>query len=110
MSDKDLFGNPISLSMRDVERHITEAANQSFLNGYKAGYENCRQELAKWISVKDKFPENQEIVAVWTEEGDIHAAWRIDNKWFMFNPCCSYESQLNSVTHWFELAELPEES
>lgn len=110
MSNKDLLGNPISLSMREVERFITDAANQSFRNGYSAGYDNCRQELARWISVKDKFPEDREIVAVWTNEGDIHAAWRKNNKWFTFNPCCSYESQLYSVTHWFELAELPGEA
>lgn len=114
MSNKDLFGNPISLSMREVERFITDAANESFQNGYKVGYttgyEECRRELNKWISVSDKLPGHREIVAVWDGKGDINIAWRKDDKWFMFNSCCSYESQLNGVTHWHELADIPEEA
>ena len=63
----------------------------------------------RWISVKDKLPEDKDIVAVWTNFGDIHAAWRKDGAWLMFNPCCTYESELKGVSHWHEIADTPEE-
>lgn len=89
--------------------------------GFLAGYQAAKDSACidtnsidtgtkmQWISVKDKLPEDRDIVAVWTNAGDIHAAWRKDGAWLMFNPCCTYESELKGVSHWHEIADTPEE-
>lgn len=100
--------------------HTKRATANVFLAGYKAGQEHPFQFQAKmwidpigpqnrWISVTDKLPEDRDIVAVWTNAGDIHAAWRKDGVWLMFNLCCTYESELKGVSHWHEIADTPEE-
>jgi hypothetical protein len=103
-----------------IDHHIVASKEMAFLAGYKAGQEHQFQFQTKmwvdpmgpqnrWISVKDKLPEDRDIVAVWTNAGDIHAAWRKDGAWLMFNPCCTYESELKGVSHWHEIADTPEE-
>lgn len=87
-------------------------------HGFKTGREMSHKEMfdyymelrkARWISVAEKLPEDRDIVAVWTNSGDIHAAWREDGCWLMFNPCCTYESELKGVSHWHEIEDVPEE-
>lgn len=111
--------------LRKVWGHDGDATEEmhcvsDFLAGYQAGQEHPFQFQTKmwvdpigpqycWISVKDKLPEDRDIVAVWTNAGDIHAAWRKDGVWLMFNPCCTYESELKGVSHWHEIADTPEE-
>ena len=99
---------------------ISGESKVAFLAGYKAGQEHPFQFQTKmwvdpigpqyrWISVAEKLPEDRDIVAVWTNAGDIHAAWRQDGCWLMFNPCCTYESELKGVSHWHEIEDVPEE-
>lgn len=104
-----------------ILKHTKRATAHVFLAGYKVGQEHPFQFQTKmwvdpigpqyrWISVTDKLPEDRDIVAVWTNAGDIHAAWRKDGAWLMFNPCCTYESELQGVSHWHEIADTPEEA
>jgi len=83
------------------EHNWDRSAEEIWLAGYKAA--------KQWFSVNDRLPENRDIVAVWTNAGDIHAAWRKDKTWLVFNPCCTYESELQGVSHWHEIADTPEE-
>lgn len=84
---------------------VTATAFPQMQRCFLAGYKAAQQ----WISVKDRLPEDRDIVAVWTNCGDIHAAWREDGCWLMFNPCCTYESELKGVSHWHEIEDVPEE-
>ena len=59
-----------------------------------------------WISVKDRLPEEAMHSVVRTDDGEYQVAWREDGHWFMFNPCCIYNSQVNDVTHWMPLPSI----
>ena len=65
--------------------------------------------MPHWISVKDRLPEDAMHSVVRTDDGEYQVAWRENGYWFMFNPCCVYDSQVNDVTHWMPLPELPKE-
>lgn len=62
---------------------------------------------AKWISVKERLPEDDRHVVVRVRDGEYQVAWEENGHWFMENPCCTYESQLKDVTHWMPLPEAP---
>jgi hypothetical protein len=105
---------------KEILVHTKKATATVFLAGYEAGRKHLFQFQAKmwidligpqnrWISVAEKLPEDRDVVAVWTNEGDIHAAWRKNGAWRMFNPCCTYESEVKNVSHWHEIADTPEE-
>jgi|HubBroStandDraft_4_1064222.scaffolds.fasta_scaffold32474_3 hypothetical protein len=66
-----------------------------------------------WISVNDRLPENEDVVAVICEYGIVSAYFcRSDdeyysNQWIINCPCGYLDNSPNNVTHWMPLPELP---
>ena len=72
---------------------IYEATEQAYKNGYEAG-------KPKWISVKERLPEEDTAVLTYRESGiEVECRWHRgwDNDEFT---CCQ-------VTHWMPLPEPP---
>ena len=66
---------------------------------------DLRSKQPKWISVKDRLPECEEPVLLWTDYGEICIASRSgDGKWYG-----SYQIIDNAVC-WMPLPEPPEEA
>lgn len=66
----------------------------------------CYKPAHDWISVKDRLPENKQIVLVINNLGEI-AVCRADISWnfiFMLNDT---NLQIKNVTHWMDLPEPP---
>lgn len=61
--------------------------------------------VPKWISVKDRLPEEKECVFVHYVDGWMTKAFMLGGKWYTI----SGETSWLSVTHWMPLPEPPEE-
>lgn len=56
---------------------------------------NCRVQSMKWISVKERLPENDDMVLVWNKDDVQFGRWRSDvRQW------TDYTEYLRHVTHW----------
>lgn len=62
----------------------------------------------KWISVKDKLPENSIDVLILTNEGGCHFC-HVGSIWGK-KEWATHSEVLHHVTHWMQLPELPEEA
>jgi len=63
----------------------------------------------EWINVKQKLPNENEHVIVFSNNGDgICVAFRRYDIWCVF-PVCYEDSGIFSVTHWMPLPEAPKE-
>ena len=58
--------------------------------------------VQEWISVKDRLPEDDEIVIICTDENFIYAGELVGDTWFLDN-----DSWTATVTHWMPLSEPP---
>lgn len=57
----------------------------------------------KWISVKDRLPENEESVLVWEKQGFVYVDTRKGDTWVIGTPNGAI------ITHWMPLPESPKE-
>lgn len=81
------------------ERDITE---QAFKNGYEKG----KQDAVKWISVKDRLPEDDSNVLAYLpigEEGRIYPANYAKGVWWD----CIFNTPAQVTTHWMPLPQPP---
>jgi len=76
------------------------------LSAYRA---SIRQQ--RWISVKDRLPENISDVLILSKEKELCVGYyrSSDNDWNTYNPCCSFHMELHGVTHWMPLPAPPKE-
>lgn len=58
--------------------------------------------VQEWISVKDRLPEDDEIVIICTDENFIYAGELVGDTWFLDN-----DSWTATVTHWMPLPAPP---
>ena len=58
--------------------------------------------VQEWISVKDRLPDDDEIVIICTDENFIYAGELIGDTWFLDN-----DSWTATVTHWMPLPQPP---
>ena len=83
-------------------------------DGFLAGYQAAKDETnlptsAKWISVKERLPETNELCIVNTEWRGIVPATYGNESW-IFNEGQGWsEKALSYVTHWMPLPEAPKE-
>ena len=56
----------------------------------------------EWISVKDKLPEDDEVVIICTDKNFVYAGELIGDTWFLDN-----DSWTATVTHWMPLPNPP---
>lgn len=103
---------PISLSVREVEKHIHEAASRAFHQGYDSAKGHYQTE---WISVKDRLPELGKEILVLGNEGSLEVRRLTLRKIHPDEKDPHYwvdswdESADYAVTHWCEIPELPKE-
>lgn len=57
----------------------------------------------KWISIEEKLPELMRTVLVCTKFDNIYIAWHLGN-----NDWRSCEGNIQNITHWMPLPNLPE--
>lgn len=84
--------------------NIHDATETAYKNGYKQGVKDA----AKWISVKDRLPENREdvlVVAFW------HERWNVQWGWYAPNGRVWHVGLMEEtdypVSHWMPLPEPP---
>ena len=88
-----------------MDKHT--ATEQAFKNGFGKGYADGKP---KWISVKERLPENREDVLLcrkwWNEIRNPQMGWYNDVSgcWFDLS-----NREIHNVTHWMPLPEPPEE-
>ena len=58
--------------------------------------------VQEWISVKDRLPDDDEIVIICTDENFIYAGELVGDTWFLDN-----DSWTATVTHWMPLPQPP---
>ena len=79
-----------------VKRHYDLNLRKFVVGDFKAGVEFAQQ----WISVKDEFPEDQEIILVKTDKGCYSTAYLHGKKsGFIIYGADAYE-EFGNVTHW----------
>lgn len=59
--------------------------------------------FGQWISVKDRLPEDEEYVLIFTAGGSVLIVFYDSDGWY------TLEEYLREVTHWMPLPEAPEE-
>ena len=66
-----------------------------------------------WISVKDRLPENEQYVILWTKTGVMKYAKYLDDEphrpWITYDENGSCRAWDNVVTHWMPMPEPPKE-
>ena len=66
-----------------------------------------------WISVKDRLPENEQYVMLWTKTGVMKYAKYLNDEphrpWITYDEDGSIRAWDNVVTHWMPLPEPPKE-
>ena len=84
--------------------NIYDATETAYKNGYKQGMKDA----AKWISVKDRLPENREdvlVVAFW------HERWNVQWGWYAPNGRVWHVGLMEEtdypVSHWMPLPQPP---
>ena len=60
-----------------------------------------------WISVKERLPNNKEIVIAINEEGEMAICKFEKTEWEYFFMLNMTSYQLKKVTHWMPLPEMP---
>lgn len=75
----------------------------SFDQGRKQGMEDAKP---KWISVKDKLPENKQVVLVFNTYGEM-AVCECKKDYQYFFILLDTSLQIRDVTHWIDLPEPP---
>ena len=58
--------------------------------------------VQEWISVKDRLPDDDEVVIICTDKNFVYAGELIGDTWFLDN-----DSWTATVTHWMPLPEPP---
>ena len=92
---------------RDEMMHRNWVAQMNGLgfdeSGYKLDFQHTIRlvEEPKWISVKDRLPEDERHVLVWVKDGYSLIDWTFNGKW-QVNPYMR-----NDITHWMPLPEPP---
>ena len=70
--------------------------------------------MNKWISIKNKLPDNEEIFLVYRGEAkdpEIELGlWNKNKKKFEYYDSECYGYKIDDVTHWMPLPEPPKES
>ena len=56
--------------------------------------------VQEWISVKDRLPEDDEVVIICTDKNFVYAGELIGDTWFLDN-----DSWTETVTHWMPLPQ-----
>ena len=87
-----------------VERDELIKALQYDRDQYQKGFEDGKS-LNKWISVKDRLPEEKQSVLVHYVDGWMPIAFLLNGKWYQSGG----ETSWLSVTHWMPLPEAPKE-
>jgi hypothetical protein len=94
----------MSAAERRLTMNIYDATETAYKNGYKQGVKDA----AKWISVKDRLPENREdvlVVAFW------HERWNVQWGWYAPNGRVWHVGLMEEtdypVSHWMPLPEPP---
>ena len=60
--------------------------------------------VQEWISVKDRLPDDDEVVIICTDKNFVYAGELIGDTWFLDN-----DSWTATVTHWMPLPPAPED-
>ena len=99
-----------------------EATEQAYKNGYEKG----KQDAVKWISVKDRLPEEDGVYLVFqkhtygtciavlrfakdarkVDKYDFHRGWK--NVWYRYDSEWGHIT-IDDVTHWMPLPDPPKE-
>ena len=58
--------------------------------------------VQEWISVKDRLPDDDEVVIICTDKNFVYAGELIGDTWFLDN-----DSWTATVTHWMPLPKPP---
>ena len=58
--------------------------------------------VQEWISVKDRLPDDDEVVIICTDKNFVYAGELIGDTWFLDN-----DSWTATVTHWMTMPEPP---
>ena len=95
--------------------------------GFLAGYQAAKDQLAdtgkvmpQWISVKERLPEEGQIVLTSCEQGKMFLLRKVSEEFLgstlLWKYCCGYdkdlvdgESYCYEITHWMPLPEAPKE-
>ena len=78
-----------------------QTEREAYHAGYTAGYELGKRDAVKWISVKERLPEEYTKALVATEDGQMLVAAYTSDGWMY--PCYG-----EKPTHWMTLPEPPE--
>lgn len=92
----------------DAQREYHEHLDEMYENGHEAGKKDATQ---KWISVKDRLPEDRHSVLVYCPHNKcIYTAYYDDfnDEWYYFG-CGGGIEVYYTVSHWMPLPEPPKE-
>ena len=86
-----------------------KTVSQCISSDYCRGWNDAVDEMPRWISVKERLPEERLCVSVYIQEDGgaywIETAFRRDGKWRIQG---EYVIDRN-ITHWMHLPEPPKE-
>ena len=92
---------------------LYDATEQAYKNGYKQGYNDGKNSTDNWVSVKDKFPDIEQMCLLYTPcDGFIYVGfyagndnWQKRDKWKIITAMRSTQVLTKKVTHWMPLPE-----
>lgn len=84
---------------------VIEAINTIIVDGKTVSEWIEEIKARRWISVKDRLPEEKQSVLVHYVDGWMPIAFLINGKWYQSGG----ETSWLSVTHWMPLPEAPKE-
>jgi hypothetical protein len=105
--DKELRLMALTYIVQNIEPHGDRKTLRTLQACFLAGYQAAARQ---WISVKDRLPEKDHTVLIYTREHEIYMAKIYENNeaWPISNSCgcCGREEKF---THWMPLPEAPKE-
>ena len=72
---------------------------------YDKGYADGKRDAMKWISVKERLPEDFDTKVVWTDRGILYLATFTGLRWYTSGGDTIRDEE---VTHWMPLPDPPE--
>ena len=106
-----------------INHDAEDLVKDAFLAGYQAAkdqFADTGKVMPQWVSVKERMPEEGQIVLTSCEQGKMFLLRKVSEEFLggtlLWKYCCGYDKDLvdgesysYEITHWMPLPEAPKE-